>query len=86
MHIVEQKGMKLPVFLVIWLFSYIALQIKISIVLYITLKTKQHCVVVTLEEDFSIVYFAIISAAEDVKRLFIKFCSSKTCIIDTIYK
>ena len=85
MHIVEQKAMKLPVFLVIWLFSYIALQIKISIILYITLKTK-HCVVVTLEEDFSIVYFAIISVAEDVKRLFIKFCPSKTCIIGTIYE
>ena len=70
----------------IWLLSYIALQIKISIVLYFTLKTKQHCVVVTLEEDFSIVYFAIISTAEDLKRLFIKFCLSKTCIIDTIYK
>jgi hypothetical protein len=32
------------------------------------------------------VYFAIISAAEDVKRLFIKFCPSKTCIIGTIYE
>ena len=86
MHNVEQKGMKLPFFLVIWLFSYIALQIKISIVLYFTLKTKQHCVVVTVEEDFSIVYFAIISTAEDLKRLFIKCCPSKTCIIDTIYE
>jgi hypothetical protein len=62
MHIVEQKAMKLPVFLVIWLFSYIALQIKISIILYITLKTK-HCVVVTLEEDFSIVYFVQVKHA-----------------------
>ena len=65
----------------IWLFSYIALQIKISIVLYFTLKTKQYCVVVTLEEDFSIVYFAIISTAEDLKWLFIKFCPSKHALL-----
>ena len=84
MHIVEQKGMKLPVFLVIWLFSYIALQIKISIVLYFTLKTKQHCVVVTLEEDFSIVYFAIISAAEDLKSYLSNFVQVKLALLNYI--
>jgi hypothetical protein len=48
------------------------------------LKTKQHCVVVTLEEDFSIVYFAIISAAEDLKSYLSNFVQVKLALLNYI--